>query len=160
MTTKTVEESNAELRAAVEARLKNAAAGKPAENWYDSVEAAGSCCEGGKCLPPPAVRRLHPGSLAFMEVMEEIKAIHIRKSQDYGEPTDPLANVKAGAELVGIEPWRGCIVRMADKMQRIRTYCREGALANEGFEDALLDLASYAAIALVLFRQEQGHSAA
>lgn len=151
---RTIEESNAALREAVAKRIKNAAAGKPAEKWYDEAEEVGSCCEGARrpiCDKP--ARRLHPGSLAFMEVMEEIKAIHLRKSQDYGEPTDPLANVKAGAELVGIEPWRGCLVRMADKMQRIRTYCREGALANEGFEDALLDLASYAAIALVLFRQ-------
>jgi hypothetical protein len=90
-----------------------------------------------------------------MEVVEEIRQTHLRKSQDYGDPTDPLANVRAGAELVGIEAWRGCVIRMADKMQRIKTYCRDGRLANEGFEDALLDMASYAIIALVLFREQE-----
>jgi hypothetical protein len=126
-----LEESNAALRSAVENRIAGVAAAKQIE--------------------PP----LRPGSLAFMEVVEEIRQTHLRKSQDYGDPTDPLANVRAGADLVGIEAWRGCVIRMADKMQRIKTYCRDGRLANEGFEDALLDMASYAIIALVLFREQE-----
>jgi hypothetical protein len=134
-----VDEANAAIRESIERRRANAAAGKSHDQWYDEPE-------GG---------RQRPGSLAFMEAVEEIKQTHIRKSQDYGDPTDPLANVKAGAELVGIEAWRGCVIRMADKMQRIKSYCREGKLANESFEDALLDLASYAVIALVLFREDQ-----
>lgn len=101
-------------------------------------------------------KRINPGSLAFMEAIEEIRETHIKKSQDYGDPSDALANIKVGAELVGIEPWRGCVIRMADKMQRIKAFCRDGSLANEGFEDALLDLASYAVIALVMFREEEG----
>ena len=126
-----LEESNAALRNAVSDRL--AASTSP-----DS----------------PAPPKQRPGSLAFMKVVEEIRETHMRKSQDYGDPADPLANVRAGAELVGIEPWRGCVIRMADKMQRIKSFCREGRLANEGFEDALMDLASYAVIALVLFREQ------
>lgn len=152
----TLEGSNAELRNAVATRIKNVQSGKPHEHWYDEVT-------GEPATPATAVhqhdapqpRMLRPGSLAFMEVLEEMRATHIKKSQDYGEPTDPLANVRNGAEVVGIEPWRGCLVRVADKMQRIKSYCRDGRLANEGFEDALLDLASYAIIALIMFREEQ-----
>lgn len=143
----TVEESNAALREAVAARLSAAAlkAEQPSENYSEWQPAFQS---------KEPKRREYPGSLAFMEVIEEIRQTHLRKSQDYGDPVDPLANVRAGAELVGIEAWRGCLVRMADKMQRIRSFCREGSLANEGFEDALLDLASYAVITLVLFREQ------
>jgi hypothetical protein len=89
-----------------------------------------------------------------MQVIEELREMHLRKSQDYGSNCDPLANVRAGAELVGIEPWRGCLVRVADKIQRLRTFCHDGRLANESVEDALLDLASYAVIALVMFRED------
>ena len=99
-------------------------------------------------------RREFPGSTAFLEAVEEVRALHIKKSQDYGAPTDPLANIRGGAELVGIEPWRSCLVRVADKIQRLRTYCQTGALANESVEDTFMDLACYALIALVLFREE------
>ena len=133
---KTLEESNLALRDAVETRLKNA--GKPSEELYE----------------PPA-KRERPGSLAFMEILEELRATHIKKSQDYGDPCDPLANIRSGAEFVGVEPWRGCLVRVADKIQRIKSFCRDGSLANEGFEDALLDLASYAVIALIMFREQK-----
>lgn len=151
----TLEESNAALRRAVETRCDAVAAGKTPEHWYEGV---GGLFERVVAEAVPArladsQKRIHPGSLAFMQAIEEIKATHIKKSQDYGDPTDALANIKAGAELVGIEPWRGCVIRMADKMQRIRSFCRDGSLANEGFEDALLDLASYAVIALVMFRE-------
>ena len=134
-----LEEANAELRNAVATRIKNVQAGKSHENWYEQ----------------PAAAHERPGSSAFMCVLDEMRATHIKKSQDYGDPSDPLANIRSGADAVGIEPWRACLVRVADKMQRIKSYCREGRLANEGFEDALLDLASYAVIALIMFREGQ-----
>ena len=132
-----IHDANDALRKAVSSRMESQAAGVSSDLWYE-----------GSSEPKK------PGSLKFMEAVEEIKQTHIKKSQDYGDPADPLANVRAGAELVGIEPWRGCVIRIADKMQRIKSFCREGRLENEGFEDALLDLASYAVIALVLFREE------
>lgn len=140
----TLEESNAALRDAVNARLAGTA----------------GCCEGTRpcstqALPKTGDRpHQRPGSLAFMEVIEELRQMHLRKSQDYGSNRDPLANVRAGAELVGIEAWRGCLVRVADKIQRLRTFCHDGRLANESVEDALLDLASYSIIALVMYREE------
>lgn len=153
--TKTLEEANAELRNAVATRIKNVQSGKPAEQWYE--EPSDSTPQPVAPHPVAAIierkePKQRPGSLAFMDVLEELRAVHIKKSQDYGEPNDALANIRAGADVVGIEPWRGCIIRIADKMQRIRSYCRDGKLANESFEDALLDLASYAIISLIMFR--------
>lgn len=141
-----IQDSNAALREAVATRIKNVAAGKSSEEWYT---------EGERIVRVGSEDARRPGSLAFMEILEELREIHMKKSQDYGEPTDALANIRIGADVVGIEPWRGCVIRIADKMQRIRSFCRDGRLANEGFEDALLDLASYAIIALIMFRQNE-----
>ena len=98
-------------------------------------------------------RRERPGSLAYFEVLEELRELHTRKSQDYGAPTDPLANIRAGAEFVGIEPWRATLIRVADKIQRLKTFCRDGRLSCESVEDGFLDLASYAIIGLVMYRE-------
>jgi hypothetical protein len=92
-----------------------------------------------------------PGSLPFLELLEELRQLHLSKSQDYGSESDPLANIRQGAEFVGIEAWRGCLVRVADKVQRLKTYCRTGRLVHEGVRDTLLDLAAYSLLAIVLF---------
>ena len=92
-----------------------------------------------------------PGSLPFLELLEELRTLHLSKSQDYGSESDPLANIRQGAEFVGIEAWRGCLVRVADKVQRLKTYCRTGRLVHEGVRDTLLDLAAYSLLAIVLF---------
>ena len=76
---------------------------------------------------------------------------------DYGSESDPLANIRQGAEFVGIEAWRGCMVRVADKVQRLRTFCRTGRLVHEGVRDTLLDLAAYSLLAIVLF--DEGRNA-
>ena len=91
-----------------------------------------------------------PGSLPFLELLEELRQLHLSKSQDYGSQSDPLANIRQGAEFVGIEPWRGCLVRVADKVQRLKTFCRTGRLVHEGVRDTLLDLAAYSLLTAVL----------
>lgn len=96
-----------------------------------------------------------PGSLGFMEILEEVKKLHIAKSQDYGDDADALANIRSGAEIVGISPWKACLIRLADKMTRLRTVCRTGECQFDGVEDTLLDMCAYAAIALNLYREEQ-----
>jgi len=92
-----------------------------------------------------------PGSLPFLELLEELRQLHLSKSQDYGSESDPLANIRQGAEFVGIEAWRGCMVRVADKVQRLKTFCKTGRLVHEGVRDTLLDLAAYSLLAIVLF---------
>ena len=96
-----------------------------------------------------------PGSLPFLELLEEVRQLHLSKSQDYGSESDPLANIRQGAEFVGIEPWRGCMVRVADKVQRLKTFCKTGRLVHEGVRDTLLDLSAYSLLAIVLFDEAQ-----
>jgi hypothetical protein len=134
-----MEKANEALRTAVRERLS-------ATPQDDHKMATVSCCEGA---PTPA--RRHPSSTAFVDLLREMQRLHESKSADYGSEEDPLANVRSGAEFVCIEPWRGCMVRIADKVQRLRTFCRTGRLVHEGVRDTLLDLSAYALLAIVLF---------
>lgn len=110
--------------------------------------------ESGDEPDPLHERALHPSSVAFMETLEEIRSMHLSKSQDYGSATDPLANIRNGADFVGIEPWRAAMVRLSDKVTRLATFNRTGSLNHEAVEDSLLDLASYALLCLVLRREQ------
>lgn len=130
--TATLKEANQALRAAVTERLAGC---KPAQ----------------ECASTLLAEQRHPSSQAFIALLEEMKALHESKSADYGSEDDPLANVRSGADFVNIEPWRGCMVRIADKIQRLRTYCRTGRLVHEGVRDTLLDLSAYSLLAIVLF---------
>jgi hypothetical protein len=180
MTTQ-IDDANELLRAAVAARREAQAAGKPHKEWYGGNAAemptdvtepmpevfAAEETESPVWLSdepyPEYLERWkgsgliqerpseQPGSLPFLELLEELRTLHLSKSQDYGSESDPLANIRQGAELVGIEPWRGCMVRVADKVQRLKTYCRTGRLVHEGVRDTLLDLAAYSLLAIVLF---------
>jgi hypothetical protein len=98
----------------------------------------------------------HPTSMEFYRLCSLVKEMHRKKSSDYGCPTgtDPLANIRNGAAFVGIPAWKGAMVRLSDKVTRLATFNVTGKLSYEGVEDNLLDLASYALLALLLYREE------
>jgi len=139
--TSIMEESNAALRRAVQQRLDNMS--QPVTEPMPEVAKAEEMQHVEWDQPTTSQR--------FLDLLNEMRRLHESKSQDYGSETDPLANIRQGAEFVGIEPWRGCMVRIADKVQRLRTYCRTGRLVHEGVRDTLLDLSAYSLLAIVLF---------
>lgn len=89
------------------------------------------------------------GSPAFRAKLRALRVLHAKKATDYGSDDDPFANIRA-SETAGVEPWRGCYVRLKDKIFRMDRYCKRGSLANEGVTDTLEDLASYALICSIL----------
>ena len=93
------------------------------------------------------------GDKRFLAVLQEIAELHERKQRDYGTDNDPFANIRASQEF-GISPYKGIFLRIGDKVQRLKAYCVNGTLVNEGVEDTLMDLAVYSLISLVLFREE------
>lgn len=99
--------------------------------------------------------RVTVGDPRFHAVLKEVGELHDRKQSDYGRPADPFANVRASEDF-GVDAWIGTMIRANDKMRRLQKAAQGGTLANESVEDSLLDLATYAAIALVLYR-EGGH---
>jgi len=88
----------------------------------------------------------------YWEAHEEIKALHKKKGADYGTQNDPFNNLRA-AETFGIPSYIGVMLRMEDKMSRLRAFVRNGSLKNESVEDTLLDLANYSILALALYRE-------
>ena len=153
--TTTLTEANEAIRNAVSERLASTPADDPKLVGY--VAPSESCCDGGKCQPAPVPRRVHPTSQEFFNLCDALKDMHRMKSSDYGCPsgTDPLANIRNGAKFVGIPAWKGAMVRLSDKVTRLATFNATGSLTFEGVEDNLFDLASYALLSLLLYREEQ-----
>lgn len=94
------------------------------------------------------------GHPEYMRLLDEMKALHVRKAADYGRGADPFANVRSSSEF-GLPGWLGVMIRANDKMHRIKSFAQNGALKNESLEDSLMDLAAYALIALVLYREQR-----
>lgn len=92
------------------------------------------------------------GDPRFKAVLDKMWEMHCKKGADYGTTKDIFANVRASEEF-GFPAWLGSVLRANDKMARLKTFAQKGTLANEGVEDSLLDLANYAAIALVLWQE-------
>jgi hypothetical protein len=100
----------------------------------------------------PFIKR-REGSARFHALLEKIGALHDKKQRDYGSATDPFANVRASQEF-GVKPWVGALVRLNDKVTRLKAFATKGELANESAEDSMLDIAVYALIALILYQEE------
>lgn len=90
----------------------------------------------------------------FTEIIDGIKDLHIQKSKDYGLDEDPYANVRATQDF-GIEPWVGSIIRLNDKVQRLKSMVKKGRLVNESILDSFDDIAVYAVIARILYEETQ-----
>ena len=150
----TLNEASEAIRAAIRERMANTDPSDDKMIGYklDQGNPEPSCCEGQPLRGDSLLaERKHPSSVAFLNLLAEMRRLHESKSADYGSEDDPLANIRQGADFVDIEAWRGCMVRIADKVQRLRTYCRTGRLVHEGVRDTLLDLSAYSLLAIVLF---------
>lgn len=95
------------------------------------------------------------GDPRFHQLLKEIGELHDKKQADYGRDDDPFANVRASSEW-GVEAWVGALIRGTDKIKRLQKAARGTDLKNESVEDSMMDLAIYALIALVLYRERKG----
>lgn len=95
------------------------------------------------------------GDPRFHALLREIGELHDKKQQDYGRDNDPFANVRASSDW-GVPAWVGTLIRGTDKIKRLQKAATGAKLANESVEDSMMDLAVYALIALILYREEQG----
>ena len=100
---------------------------------------------------------MHLTTARFMKKLEQMRELHLAKSADYGTTEDPFANIRNSAAHVDIEAWRGCLLRVQDKMQRLHSYCIHGKLTCEGVTDTFLDAAAYLLICSVLHDEENGN---
>ena len=95
-------------------------------------------------------------NVEFDDALDELKMLHDAKNHDYATEKNPYKNLE-GVSRIGIEPWRGNVIRLMDKFERVEQYCTNGELAikSEGLEDTFADIAVYSTLAMILFRKEQ-----
>lgn len=93
------------------------------------------------------------GDPRYLNLLTELAELHVKKAKDYGTDESPLNNLYASKQL-GIEPWKGAILRAGDKLARIQKFAKKGKLANESVIDSFTDLAAYALLARILFEEE------
>jgi len=80
-----------------------------------------------------------------------------RKNHDYTAASgDPFANFR-GSDYLGIKPELGILLRMQDKMMRVRTFVDKGELRvkGENVKDALIDLINYTALLYGLIKEQE-----
>lgn len=94
------------------------------------------------------------GDPRFHALLKEIGDLHDRKQADYGREDDPFANVRASSDW-GVASWVGALIRGTDKIKRLQKAARGSTMANESVEDSMMDLAVYALISLILYREER-----
>lgn len=100
----------------------------------------------------PTEEELGPrgGDPRFYALLDEMRKIHAAKSHDYASLAAPLSNFTR-ARRFGVEPWRGALVRLGDKVARLEELtCVGKTPRNESVRDTLVDLASYALITVLL----------
>ena len=129
--------------------------GRGAPGWKLARQVAEAQVMDGQVLASPPV--VNGGNPVFLGLLDEIRALHLKKAADYGSDSDPLANVRSAADI-GLAPEVGAWLRARDKVHRIDSFFRRGSLENESVADSLMDLAAYSLIALVMMRERREES--
>ena len=90
----------------------------------------------------------------FTNVLEELTELHNLKNQDYATSENPYKNLQ-GVERIGLEAWKGVVIRMMDKFSRLEEFCvkEELAVKDETIEDTFKDIAIYSVLAMILYRK-------
>ena len=90
-----------------------------------------------------------PGSLPFLELLEELRQLHYEKTAQYGGTTDPFENVTASAKC-GVEPWRRALCDLSDCVVRMQRFANGQPV---DYENALIDAANWSLICLLKLRE-------
>lgn len=91
------------------------------------------------------------GSVAFLEIVEELRQLHLAKTAQYGDTEDPFANVTASVKC-GVSPWRRALCDLSDCVVRMQRYANGQPVDTD---NALIDAANWALICLLKLREEQ-----
>jgi hypothetical protein len=108
-------------------------------------------------LGDPLLKELPRGDTRFHRLLRVIGALHDQKQADYGTTEDPFANVRSAVEF-GVPSWVGSLIRMNDKMNRLKTFSKKGELQNESALDSMLDIAVYGLITAILYEEDDGNT--
>lgn len=104
-------------------------------------------------------RMRHPASEKFHQLLAKLGELHDKKQSDYGRKEDPFANVRASEEWgcpncgKPIPAWIGAMIRLSDKIGRLKSVSFGNKLSNESAQDSFEDTGVYALIAEILFAE-------
>ena len=100
---------------------------------------------------------LHPDSQRALDLLASMGALHRRKAADYGSNEDPFLNYEWAAAVLDVPGWKGAVMRLFEKMARLRTMVVKGELQNEQMEELMGDIALISAISYSMFvRHKEG----
>jgi len=98
------------------------------------------------------------GDKRFIELLEEMKDLHIRKNAGYAgkDATDAWVNFRM-AEMFGVSTFKGVLVRLSDKFIRISNLSKnpDNDMVGESIIDSLFDLAAYCLIAICIYEENR-----
>ena len=89
-----------------------------------------------------------------LNILDNMQAVYEAKDSDYSATGQPMGNLRK-CEDAGIEAWRGCLVRIGDKMSRLENFLKDKAfiVISEKAEDTVIDLANYAILMSCLLEE-------
>ena len=88
------------------------------------------------------------------ELLKDVRATLAAKNSDYtAQSEDAFANFSISEEF-GVPRLVGLSVRMGDKFQRVKSFCKSNNLQAESAEDAFLDIIGYSVIALAMLSEK------
>ena len=89
-----------------------------------------------------------------LSILDNMQAVYEAKDSDYSATGLPMGNLRK-CEDAGIEAWRGCLVRIGDKMSRLENFLKEKEylVISEKAEDTVIDLANYAILMSCLIEE-------
>ena len=95
------------------------------------------------------------GNPRYLQLIDEMRALHVAKSAGYGDDHDTWSNFRE-ARAWGLTEVQGCVTRLGDKYRRAQNLMRDPAKdqVGESLRDTLMDLSSYALIAICLLEEQ------
>jgi hypothetical protein len=93
-----------------------------------------------------------------LNILDNMQAVYEAKDNDYSATGLPMGNLRK-CEDAGIDSWRGCLVRIGDKMSRLENFLKEKEylVISEKAEDTVIDLANYAILMSCLIEEIKKH---
>jgi hypothetical protein len=89
-----------------------------------------------------------------LSILDNMQSVYEAKDNDYSATGLPMGNLRK-CEDAGIDAWRGCLVRIGDKMSRLENFLKEKEylVISEKAEDTVIDLANYAILMSCLLEE-------
>ena len=89
-----------------------------------------------------------------LDILDNMQAVYEAKDNDYSATDLPMGNLRK-CEEAGIDAWRGCLVRIGDKMSSLENFLKkkEYLVISEKAEDTVIDLANYAILMSCLIEE-------